>query len=216
MKVPVFFLFLIANAQLYGQVFEPLRSRSIFKFSPQHIIHYNNLKLGVERFNSAYSNSWVIFMNGIYHSDKKNNSSNYHKSAGAELQYRKYLRALKIYTSKTGKEYYRGIYAMVCAQAAWHDQSYKSISYYRDPVTTEIITAHTDYRTENRNAAFTMAFGVQKVLGKGILLDGFAGGGIQFSELSYSNSDWFACQGMLGPTHEGFLLKIGLHIGLGL
>src|SRR5687767_9756040 len=191
MKITVFLLLLMVNAQLQGQVFKPLQSRAIFKFSPQHVIHENNLKLGVERFNSVYSHSWVIYMNGIYNRDKKNNSSDYHKSAGAELQYRKYLRALKIYTSKAGKEYYRGIYAMVCAQAAWHDQSYKSISHYRDPVTTEMITAHTDYRTENRNAAFTMAFGVQKVLGKGILLDGFAGAGIQFSELSYSNSDWF-------------------------
>lgn len=210
MRTSILLILLLVTPILQAQELKPLPSRSIIKFSPQHLAD-NTMKLGIEHFNSDYSQSWVGYVAGKWSTEKQSHSHDYFRGLGAELQYRKYIQPMKIYTSKKSTTYHRGIYTMIGVQGFYH----------RESVTGEIKgSSDFDYNIDTGTMAFTIAFGIQQVWWNKILIDAFAGGGTQFSNTTHSGqlypSGVVTSHARIDPGHQGFLPKIGLHIGLAL
>jgi hypothetical protein len=217
MRLSFVFVFLVLIKSLQAQDVQPLPSQLALKVSPLHLFS-NSAKLGVERFNKSYAQSWGLYFTGQWSRANQNNSQHQHMGFGAELQYRKYIRPLQVRTSSGGKNHYRGSYVMLGMQASHHSEAHQNVSYSPpNPLTGEVTVSSYDYKIDTGNGAITIALGVQQVFWNVILLDIFVGGGYQFSDPVYIGQfyeHWVAPRGIREPSYQGLLPRIGVDIGI--
>lgn len=195
-------------------------SRTILKLSPQHFVH-NSLKAGVERFNKDHSGSFALFLTGrMENSNERMYESEGYNGLGGELQFRKYVRPMKLHTSRKGNEYHQGVYAAAYFQGGSYAGKFRSEYSYYDPSTGQMITqVNYDYKESIGNWGLGFAIGYQKTLWQVIFLEAFIGGGIQFADRKVSgqtNGTSYYYSGITDPGYKGMMPKIGLTIGIGL
>lgn len=197
-------------------------SRTLFKVSPQNFTQ-NTLKLGFERFNKKFSNSYLLYLTGMVDNDAHEDmyADNYgYDGFGAEFQFRRYVSPLTQYTTKRGRNYYQGIYLSGYVQAGHYSGDRMYETYTPNPDGGYF---YTDFQVNEDIGNYGMGFtiGVQRTLWNIIFFDLFIGGGVQLSDIIRSgklpDAMYFAdYRTITDPGYQGIMPKIGLHIGLGL
>jgi hypothetical protein len=197
----------------------PLASRSIVKFSPQHLLFRNDIKAGLERFNKKYSQSIALFLTGTWTGNgEKQNYLNLHKHSAlaAEFQYRKYFKPMKEH---------RAMYVLTFIQGSHHAEHLRGYYFSAEPGTgARSFNLGHDLKRDTNNGALGIGLGIQKKILEVIVIDAFAGAGFQFSDVTTTglmpgsgempgNSPVFAFSGINDPGYKGVLPKIGINIG---
>ncbi len=197
--------------------------RNILKVAPQQF-RVKSLKLGVEHLNSNRDRSYSLY---VTLRKEKNNQGEYptgYDGLGGEFQYRAYLKPLKEYSNHNNKKYDQGIYlaGFIQGNGFSGDQFYPDSQY--DQVTNTYST--TVYHTHQRisNWATGVMIGLQHTFWKLLSVDVYAGGGVQWSDISQSGSlppyygFYYINPGYdySEPGFQGILPKVGLQIGIGL
>lgn len=197
--------------------------KNVLKIVPQQF-RVKSLKLGVEHFNSTRNRSYSLY---VTLRKEKNNQGEYptgFDGLGGEFQYRTYLKPLKEYTNHNNKKYDQGIYlgGFIQGHGFSGDQFYPDTQF--DQVTNTYSTAiyHTQQNVANWATGITI--GLQHTFWKLLSIDVYAGGGIQWSDISQSGSlppyygFYYINPGYdyLEPGFQGILPKIGAQIGIGL
>lgn len=210
-------LVILCHSLAFAQPTEEQISRTIFKISPQQLT-INTLKAGIERFNKTYTASWVIFASAT--SQGQDYSSTYTdklRGLGGELQYRKYLGAMKEHASRRHR-YARGIYLMGFIQGAAYSNHQKGLS--GSYVGGVYATTPYDFQRSIGNWGGGFALGFQRTFWNIMFLDVYIGGGVQGSDVIYQGQlphhDWYHWQSITEPDYAGIIPKIGLQIGVGL
>lgn len=195
-------------------------SRTIFKLSPQHFTN-NSLKAGVERFNRNHSGSIAIFVTGMLENDGNSFDRNGYDGLAGELQLRKYISPMQLYTSKKDRVYRQGIYGAAYVQGGSYSGEFSDQYSYFDPNTGMFITQlNYDYDENIGNWGFGFTIGYQTTLWQVLFLETFMGGGIQFSDIIQTGKtpgpSSFDDSGINDPDYKGILPKFGILIGIGL
>lgn len=199
-------LFCLAMSCAIGQEIEPV-SRTILKQSPQHFVG-KALKVGLERFNRDHSGSVAVFFTGVLNNNDQNiHFGDQHDGLAGELQLRKYISPIKLYTTNKDNLYHRGIYVAAHAQAGSYSGNF--------------IQGHNGemYSEKISNNGFGFILGYQRTIWQVVFLEAFVGGGIQSGNTNRSGSfgpRYFAGPWVIEPDYKGILPKIGLNIGVGL
>jgi len=153
--------------------------------------------------------------------NKKSFSGEGYNGLAGELQLRKYISPLKSYTSKNNKVYHQGVYGAAYLQGgSYSGQFTDPYTYYDFNTGTYLTQAQNNYKVAVGNWGFGFTIGYQKTLWEVIFMEAFIGGGIQFSDKTVSggtpNPNDYSYDGIIDPSYEGILPKIGLQIGIGL
>jgi hypothetical protein len=222
MKTLTLTLFTIIHIAAAAQESEPpLTSHNILKISPQHLLFRDEMKAGIERFSKKYDQSFSFFLTGIWNGDNQENFFNLNKHSGlaAEIQYRRYFNPMKAHLSKHNKNSARGIYAFTFVQSSHHTEHLRGYTYSYNPTTAlKSINRDYDFKRGTDNWAIGIGAGVQKKILEVIIIDAFAGAGVQFFDTDITgqlpeNQSAYIFNGMNDPGYKGILPKIGIHIG---
>ena len=212
-------LFLLAIATIASaQNSEPSIPRTLAKVSPQHFIN-NSLKIGLERFNSSFTKSFVLFITPRV--EGSNSGDLYRRGyngVGAELQYRKYISPMREHITKR-RSYYGGIYAAGFAQAGSYTGKFKGESGTYDWRTGIYTSTPYDYKEDVGNWAVGFTLGYHRTFWDVVYIDGYIGGGVQFSDSiktgTLPNPDDIYVD-IVDPGFHGILPKFGILIGISL
>jgi hypothetical protein len=195
-------------------------SRSVIKLSPQHFTD-NSLKAGIERFNKTHTTSIALLVTAKLEKDEDGFAQYGYNGLAGELQFRKYVRPMKMITTKKNRLFHQGIYGAAYVQAGSYSGEFNGYYFARDPITGTFGTPYNyDYKESTGNWGFGFTMGYQRTLWEVIFLEAFLGGGIQFSDRILTGltppANYFGDELITDPAYKGIMPKIGLNIGLGL
>jgi hypothetical protein len=179
--------------------------RNIVKISPQHLLT-NTLELGIERFNTCFSES-LQFSAGLRAGARDYNNG---KGAHLEFAYRNYLSPMKF---RTNGEYghYQGIYCSLFLRGAFFSGT--SVGYGYSPENGGVVE---DLELKVSSVAPGFTLGMQVTEWKAIVFDVFIGGGFRFVELHDNGAIQFSKHSnQSDPADDGIFIKTGLKIGVG-
>jgi hypothetical protein len=220
-KISHWIFFLLFCTPAYAQDAVPGIPQSILKISPQHFVQ-DALKIGIERFNSSFKNSGVIYLSGVIGSHNDSAGQSGFNGFGLEAQRRKYFNSLKIHTSKKENPYYQGIFLAGFIQGGYYSGDQHHTSWQYDSSSGDLVKV-TNYnysqRIINYGAGFTIGF--QWIAAEVLSFETFVGGGFQFANRTFSgdvpdNIRNNAEKSILALDYSGVLPKIGFKIGIGL
>jgi hypothetical protein len=199
-------MLVLLSTNLVAQNADP---RYVFKMSPQHLA-LNILKIGFERINKQRTRSLSFYLNGALN-DKQTNPEYYYPSfpysgVGAEIQTRKYLNTLTSQQSKKGNAFMQSVYLA----GFLHGGAYRWTDYY---LINSVRPRHFD-----KSIAVGFAIGLQRTLWEVVVIDAYAGAGMQkgWSDASLEHLIRYSYKNntFQGAGYTGVLPKAGLQIGI--
>jgi hypothetical protein len=209
--IPAFLLIAAACAAQEA----PLASRTLLKFSPQHLIA-STLQVGVEQFNRSYSRSWNLSVGVRYQQDMDEQVHRGANIRGAEanFQYRTYLRPIQKLVNQRNKTFAQGLYVGSFVDAGMFsvDSEEKQVS--GSPPWESWIASGAIYDTRHIAGGFTV--GLQRTFGKALTIDVFAGGGFRHAAIEMISNRFNSTVGAgdLQQALPGFFPRIGFNVGI--
>ncbi|MCU0420012.1 MAG: hypothetical protein MUC38_10195 [Cyclobacteriaceae bacterium] len=217
-------LFLTAAALTLGsfavaQEVGSMPSRTWAKISPQHFV-INTFQLGVEHFTPDFSGSWN-FSGGFRSQGGSGTYDTEIQGGELDIQYRKYVRPMKVYTGRKNRNYVQGVYVgpFVNGGAYAVDDQYSSTWISVDQNGRQVIQSQTYGSVyDTRHVAGGLTIGVQRTFWEVLALDVFVGGGVRFShvEMRATTPNWSYYTGVLDPGFSGIFPRIGIKLGISL
>lgn len=225
MKTPTALLLLLVPVLSFGQnPGDSVLKRNVLKIAPQQFA-VKSLKIGIERFNSAFNKSYSIY---LIARKEKNNEFQFpegYDGLGGEFQFRTYLKPLATYHNRNGKGYDLGVYLSGYIQG--HSFSGDQFYLYSvvDQTTGGYFVAPFTRHVSIGNWGTGITIGLQRVLWEIVTLDAYVGGGFQWSDvtgagygpppLNYHAENYGnTANNFSDPEFQGILPKAGVHIGI--
>lgn len=204
---------------LAAQDVSPLRSRTLVKISPQHVV-VNTLQMGTEHFTSNFARSLAFDVGIRYHGQFLDTEDLIERGVDLGFQYRTYIRGLASVTTHRKRTIVQGIYAgpFVHGGMVRRRQITGFYSTYIGGVTPPRFEQRID-RNDFEEYFFATGFtvGVQRIFWNVLAVDVFAGGGMRWSQVQFLapqqrplNTD------VITPGYQGIFPRIGFKIGVAL
>lgn len=202
-----------------AQEVSPMPSRTWAKISPQHFI-VNTFQLSVEHFNADFSGSWN-FSGGFRSQGGSGTYDTEIRGGEFDIQYRKYVRPMKVYTGRKNRNYVQGVYLgpFVNGGAYAVDDQYTSTWISFDQNGQQVIQSQMYGSVfDTRHVAGGLTIGVQRTFWEVLALDVFVGGGMRFSEVKMQSSTSYGSyySGVVDPGFSGIFPRIGFKVAIAL
>jgi len=217
---------LLAAFTINAQPPKHFGSRTVFKFSPQHLLE-NTLKVGTEHFDHKRKNSFQLFVLATWRNKYPvgRNEERLLEGLGAELQYRHYLVPFTSFSS-TKQENAFGFYFGAFGQGGGYHDTYTSTYEFRNTDTGQSYIKEFHYQELIRVYSLGLTMGVQRSFWSKLVIELFAGAGYRFVESDidgerYIPADCVGCPELKEKEewrypaldYTGFYPKAGFNLG---
>ena len=206
MKKLIVLCFIIISSSLHAQNDSIKIPKKIFKISPQHFF-VNTLHASLELIHKDKKSSTSITLSAR---TKGSDSERGYNGGALEIQYRKYLSALKVITSQKNSKIIQGIYL----------SSYISGGYYEGLQSSNNNNTIYIEKTTCISPGFTI--GIQRSYLDKLYLDFYIGGGMRLATIERTSSQPISfytlenSNNITSPGFKGVAPRLGFTIGVGL